>query len=79
MKQETYFCDLCHLQVNKDRLHIGHFVNVINGGFGIKDDERYTDEKLDLCDKCLDLCTPVIKYSNGNYKIRDYNKNGYSN
>jgi hypothetical protein len=76
MKQETYFCDLCHQQVEKDKLHIGYFVNILNSGFGLKDDEKYTDEKLDLCDKCLDLCTPVIKYGD-KFKVREYNKGGY--
>ena len=61
MKQETYYCDICHQQVDKDKLHIGYSVNVMNSFVPAKDDTRYTNEKLDLCDICLDLCTPVVR------------------
>jgi hypothetical protein len=77
MKQETYYCDLCKKQVDKENLHIGHFVNVLNSFADDVNESRYTDVKLDLCDTCLDLCTPVMRYKGDNFKVRDYNKNGY--
>jgi hypothetical protein len=78
MKLETYYCDLCKQQVDENKIHKGHFVNILNSFTDDVNESRYTDHKLDLCDRCLDLCTPVMRYKGDNFKIRDYNKNGYN-
>lgn len=77
MKQETYYCDLCKQQVDKNKIHIGHNVNILNSFADDVNMPRYTEYNLDLCDTCLDLCTPVIRFNEDNFKLRDYNKNGY--
>lgn len=74
MVQTKYFCDICGKELNENEVH-GINICVLHYNWG---DSNYDIDNLDVCEKCRDLCTPVITYKDGFYKLRDYYKNGYA-
>jgi ribosome-binding protein aMBF1 (putative translation factor) len=74
MVQTRYFCDLCGKESSFGKLNTIK-ISVANSNCR---NYKYKEHELEVCDTCRDLCTPVIQYKDGVYRLRDYYRNGYA-